>query len=49
MRLKSSEDVSIETRGRLHAFGKREQSRAALGRGAEPKHSRRERIPLAAF
>ncbi len=49
MRLKSSEDDSIETRGRLYAFGKREQSRAALGRGAEPKHSRREHILIAAF
>src|ERR1700730_838445 len=47
MRLKSSEDVSIETRYRLHALGKRDQSRAALGHGAEPRHSRREHIAVA--
>jgi hypothetical protein len=44
MRLKSSEGVSIETRDRLHALGRREQPRAALGLGAEPRHSRREHI-----
>jgi hypothetical protein len=32
--LKSSEDVSIEMRDRLHALGKREQSRGVLGHGA---------------
>jgi len=45
--LTSSEDVSTETRDRLPALAKREQSRAALGHGAEPRHSRREHIAVA--
>jgi hypothetical protein len=46
--LKSSEDVSIETRDRLHALGKREQSRAVLDHGdtAEARRSRREEIAV---
>jgi hypothetical protein len=46
--LKSCEDVRIETRDRLRAPAKREQSRAVLDHGdaAESRRSRREEIAV---
>jgi hypothetical protein len=48
--LKSCEDVRIETRDRLRAPAKREQSRAVLDHGdaAESRRSRREEIAVCA-